>query len=98
MQNEEALEDQENLKTKGGHDTQSTFDLQVQKATNSSNHSTTIASKERPITKDNEQFPRDESSPNAENEDCQPERWCHTTFANDYQTSKEEECKETFSR
>ena len=111
--------------TKGGQDIESTFDLQ--KATNSLNHSTTFAPKERkseeltevkeigatnvdsgteqgleglqrPLTKDNGQFPQDESSKNAENEDCQPERWCHTTYANEYQTTKKEECKETFSR
>ena len=53
---------------------------------------------QRPLTKENEQFPQDESSQNAEHEDCTPERWCHTTFSNEYQTTKDEECKETFAR
>ena len=29
---------------------------------------------------------------------CQPERWCHSTFSNEYHSKKEEECKETFAR
>jgi len=53
---------------------------------------------QRSLTKDIEKNSHDKSSKNAENEDCQPERWCHTTYANEHQTTKEEECKETFSR
>ena len=32
------------------------------------------------------------------NDGCQPERWCHSTFSNEYHSKKEEECKETFAR
>ena len=46
----------------------------------------------RPHPEDIEAFPQDE------NENCKPERWCHTTFSNEYQARKEEECKETFAR
>jgi len=53
---------------------------------------------QRPLPKIIETFPQDESSKNAENEDCKPERWCHTTYSNEYQTMKEEDCKETFAR
>ena len=53
---------------------------------------------QRPLPKIIETLPRDESSKNAENEDCKPERWCHTTYSNEYQTMKEEDCKETFAR
>ena len=117
-----------NFMTKEGQSGNNTSDLQ--KSTNSPNHSTTIAPRgkknkklqgakemgatnidsghtdkgfegpQKTLPEDIGQLSQeDESSTgDAENENCKPERWCHTTFSNEYQTRKEEECKETFVR
>ena len=53
---------------------------------------------QRILPENTEQFTQDESESDAAEENCKPERWCHTTFSNEYQTRKEEECKETFAR
>ena len=53
---------------------------------------------QRILPENTEQFTQNESESDAAEENCKPERWCHTTFSNEYQTRKEEECKETFAR